>query len=109
MTYFLEWLDQWQTLLGSILGGVIALCAALIVAQAQTRRERRAAATIILSDLFSVFRTFRNLRTAADDSHVDEKEYPLWLSERLLWRRPKLSSHFEAEMVRVVDVHSKRP
>ena len=49
MAAIIEWLDHWQTMLGAIFGGLIALIAALIVALAQTRRERRTAAMLVLS------------------------------------------------------------
>ncbi len=104
MAAVIEWLDHWQTMLGSIFGGLIALMAALIVAQAQTRRERRTAAMLVFSDLLEIVAVSRNLRTLATDSNVSEVEYPRWLAEKLSLRRPTISPHFEAEMVRLLDV-----
>lgn len=98
-------LFHWQTLLGSILGGVIALLAALIVAHSQTRRERRAAASLVLTDLMSVEATEEKLKHLSKAQQVDAKDYPSWVAEKLEWRRPKLSSFFEAEVARLLDLH----
>lgn len=102
----MEWLREWQTLIGSALGGIIALLAALVVASVQTRRERRAAAIIILGDLLAVEATATNLRKLATEQNVEDHDYPIWVSEKLSWRRPKLSGLFEAESVRLLDVHT---
>lgn len=104
MAAVIEWLDHWQTMLGAIFGGLIALLAALIVAQAQTRREQRTAAMLVFRDLLAVVTVSRALHNLAADSNVSEEEYPGWLAEKLSLRRPKISPHFEAEMVRLLDV-----
>lgn len=44
-------LDKWQTLLGAIVGGLVGVSAALIVAYSERRREDRAAATRVFSKL----------------------------------------------------------
>lgn len=102
---FLGLLFHWQTLLGSILGGVIALLAALIVAHSQTRRERRAAASLILTDLMSVDATENKLKQLSKDRQIDAKDYAGWIVDKLEWRRPKLSSFFETEVARLFDLH----
>ncbi|MBI2311931.1 MAG: hypothetical protein HYU77_05455 [Betaproteobacteria bacterium] len=106
MTSLVAWLDHWQALLGSILGGIVALLAALVVAHGQTRREQRAAATLLIADLLAVVAASRNLSTIATRNGVSEKDYPTWLAGRLSSRQPKLSHHFEAEMVRVIDMNT---
>ncbi|MGP4845376.1 hypothetical protein ACTXGQ_14655 [Marinobacter sp. 1Y8] len=106
MAAVIEWLDHWQTMFGSILGGLIAIMAALIVAQAQTRRERRTAAMLVFSDLLAVVTVSRTLRALSVDENLPEEEYPRWVAGQLLLRRPKISPHFEAEMVRLLNVHT---
>ena len=104
MAAIIEWLDHWQTMLGAIFGGLIALIAALIVALAQTRRERRTASMLVFSDLLAIVTAAQNLHTLAADSNVSDEKYPRWLAEKLSLRRPKISPYFEAEMVRLLDV-----
>jgi hypothetical protein len=103
---FVQWADHWQTLLGSLLGGVFALLVAFIVAHAQTRREQRAAAAILLVDILAVMAADRSLTNLTKEQNVSDERLPLWLAEKLGWRRPKLSSLFELEMVRLIDIHA---
>jgi len=41
---------EWQTLIGACIGGVIGLLAAMIVAWDARRREKRAAAMLLIAD-----------------------------------------------------------
>ncbi len=98
-------LDRWQTLIGGVLGGVIiALTAALIVAGSATRRAQRIAATLLTSNLLAIHATAQNLKNLATEAGISSEDYPLWVSEKLLWRRLRLSVLFESQMARLMDV-----
>lgn len=96
-------LEKWQTLVGAVLGGMFALGVALIVAWSATRRDRRIAATLLISDLTAINVTAQHLRNLAVAERVTADNYPLWVFERLSWRCPRLSNLFESQMIRVMD------
>lgn len=106
-TYMAELLlviDRWQTLIGSILGGVFALLTALVVASSALRTARRTAATLLIVDLLSILRISEYLKSLAEEDGITEEKYPLWVSEKLNWRRPKLSSSYDAHVANLVGV-----
>lgn len=100
-------LDKWQTLAGALLGGLFSLGVALVVARSATRREERVSAILLLSDLMSVRAAAENLMNIAKEQQVSEESYPLWISEKLSWRRPRLSMLFESNVARVVSVDAR--
>ena len=55
-------LFKWQTLIGSILGGVFALAAALVVAMTVRRREDVASGMVVVSTLVEVRTAFEALK-----------------------------------------------
>jgi hypothetical protein len=97
-------LDRWQTLIGSLLGGFFALATALIVAQSATRREQRVAAMLLTADALAIYTTANKLKSLAEEKNISDEKYPLWVSEKLSLRRPRLSSLFDAQMARMIDV-----
>jgi len=101
---FVSQIERWQTLIGALVGGIMALVVAFVVANAQTRREQRASAYILLVDLLAVQAADQSLTQLAKGKAVSSDELPLWLSEKLSWRRPRLSALFQLQMVRVIDV-----
>lgn len=105
MTEIITLIDHWQTLIGSILGGIFALLTALVVASSVTRSARRTAATLLIVDLLSVHALFQTLRRKADEEKVKDEDLPLWMSRRVNWRRPKLSSSFDSYAANLVGVH----
>jgi len=100
-------LQKWQTLTGAMIGGFISLLVALIVATSATRREQRISAILLLSDLMAVRAAAENLARIAKEQGVTEERYPLWASEKLSWRRPRLSALFESNMARVISVDAR--
>lgn len=97
-------LYKWQTLIGSLLGGLFALATALLVAQSATRREQRVAAMLLTTDALSIYVIANNLKILAEEEKISAEKYPMWVSEKLSWRRPRLSNLFEAQMARMMDV-----
>jgi hypothetical protein len=49
-----DFLEKWQDLSGAIIGGLMGVTGAMLVAQTATRRERRIAARMILTDLMAL-------------------------------------------------------
>ncbi|MFM0283967.1 hypothetical protein P0D75_38770 [Paraburkholderia sediminicola] len=80
-------LDRWQDLSGAIIGGMMGVVGALIVASRATRRERRIAASALLPELMS----FRALgeHVAMMVAAAPPGEMQLSTSRKLVSRRPK--------------------
>jgi hypothetical protein len=100
-----EFLNKWQTLIGSILGGIFALAAALIVAFVIRRREEVASGMLAVSNLARVRNANEVLEKLATDKNVPAEEYHLWFSEKLAHLHPSLSTHFEAAITRLMPVN----
>jgi len=105
MTELVDIFDHWQTLIGSILGGVFALATALIVASSAVRMARRTAAALLIVDLLSIVDVAKSLECLAKEDGIEKNKYPLWVSEKLNWRRPRLSSSYDAHVANLVGVH----
>ena len=97
-------LFKWQTLIGGILGGLVALTAALIVATVARRREEVISGKTAVSNLLAVIIDSEVLTRAANKENIAKEEYPLWLSEMLVNRHASLSSLFEASIARLMPV-----
>jgi hypothetical protein len=100
-------LKEWQDLAGAALGGIFALMVALIVAYIPIRREDLTAAMLVVSNLVAARARHVSLIEVARKKSIPDAHYPLWLSEKLVQSRPKLTSTYDAASMRVmaVDVH----
>lgn len=105
MTEIVSIVDHWQTLIGSVLGGIFALGTALVVAASASRTARRTAAAVLMVDLLSILRVSEHLEALAEEDGVEDGKYPLWVSEQLIWRRPQLSSGYDSHAANLVGVH----
>ena len=103
----IEFLQKWQTLIGSIIGGLIALFVAVIVSWTATRREQRISAILVISDVMQFRAAYENLTKIAEEQNVAPNQYPMWVAEKLSWSRPRLSLLFEANMARVISVDAR--
>src|SRR6266705_990224 len=83
MNEFVSFVHRWQTLIGALMGGIFALATAFVVAGSVIRRAQRTAAAL---------------------QSVEETKYPLWVSEKLSWRRPKLTSTYDSHAANLVGV-----
>jgi hypothetical protein len=106
MIEFIGILYKWQTLVGSILGGIFALLVALIVGRSVRRREEISSGMLIISDLAAVKIAYETLTALATKQNIPEDQYPIWLAERLSYSFPKLSPLFEASIVRMMPINT---
>jgi len=100
-----EFLNQWQTLIGSIIGGVVALLAALIVAFRVERREDLSAAMLVVSTLVPVRVAARQLTALADERNLtDPDERAAFTAEKLVWLRPQMTPSLEPAISRIMPI-----
>lgn len=97
-------LGKWQTLVGSILGGVFALAVAFIVAMSARRREELASGMVVASNIIPVRVAYEALTDVAQQENVPEGEYPLWFSEKLVHSHPSLPALFDASVARIMPI-----
>lgn len=105
MTEIVAFVDHWQTFIGAVLGGMFALGTALVVAASASRTARRTAAAVLMVDILSILRVSEYLEALAKEDGVEESKYPLWVSKKLIWRRPQLASSYDAHAANLVGVH----
>jgi hypothetical protein len=98
---FVLWLDHWQALAGAVLGVFGALLVALVVARAQERRERRAAAEVVHADLTLVWGAAEILNRRFPDPLNDDRSAQQQVAN-LLRERPVLSPLFDASLARLL-------
>jgi hypothetical protein len=88
-------LREWQDLIGAIIGGMLGVFGALIVARGLTGRERRSASRMLQKDLFGVEAMVSAL-THGRKVSLDTLGEQLIL--KLAFNRIHLSTMFEAQM-----------
>lgn len=103
---FAKLLDKWQTLIGSITGGVIALFAALIVAYKSERRTDLAAAMHVAGVLVEIRAAGVQLDELAREKPElsDPNNRAYWQAEKLAYARPKISPLFDQYMARITPI-----
>lgn len=102
-------LNTWQTLIGAVLGGVISLSAALIVAGSVSRREQRSAARVLIPDLLAVMAKHLGIDEVVAEKSFDQpgawrEEANLWRVRELARHRPFLSPLFDQAFAQVSDI-----
>ncbi len=105
MTELIETLYKWQTLIGSTLGGIFALLAALVVASVVRRREEVASGMLVIANLIKVRTTSEALDHIAKDEGVPDADYSGWFSDKLVSLHPSLSVLFESSLARIMPVN----
>lgn len=101
-SHLAEIILKYQTLIGSILGGLFALAVALIVAHTVRKREEVASGMVILGKLTAVRIAYEALAHVADSEKIPTREYSLWFSEKLADSHPSLSELFEVSVSRIM-------
>jgi hypothetical protein len=98
-------LFKWQTLIGSLLGGVFALGAALIVAFVVRRRDEIASAMMLIRDLRAFKCMYEALQALKKETEITDEDYPYWCSYKLLQSFHSLSQNFEVCSIRVMPIN----
>jgi len=101
---FIDSLSKWQTLIGSILGGIFALSAAMVVARSARRRDEQSAAMFVSATLVAVRVASETLSSLSTKEGVTEESYPLWLAEKIAHLHPKMPSLFDASAARLMSI-----
>jgi hypothetical protein len=104
MDEIVAFLEKWQTLVGAIIGGIIALFVALLVAYKARRQEDLSAAMLLVGNLVTVRAASRALEDLAKEENIANENLPYWLSEKLVRRRIAMSPMFEASRIRLMPV-----
>lgn len=104
ITEIIEFLNKWQTLIGSLVGGFFALCVAIIVGNALRRREDISSGMLLLHDLANVRSSFQAITEVAKKKNINEKAYPFWFAGQLMEHYPKLSPLFTSSVLRVLPI-----
>lgn len=101
---FLKWLFQWQTLIGSLTGGIFALFTALIVARSARKRDELASGVIVSATLASVSVMSDTLAALAAQENITEETFPLWFSERAVNFHPLTPVLFDSSVARLASI-----
>ena len=83
-------LNQWQTLIGALVGGLMGVVGALIVAARATRRGRRIAASSVLPELMGLQAANLAIDHAVGVSHLDNSKSKQLVCNMLLRSRPTI-------------------
>jgi hypothetical protein len=101
-----SFLHKWQTLVGAFIGGIFALSVALIVAWDARRREEKASAMLLLTDLQDVKAASEALDEIMRMEETKPEEKARLIAIKLLGDRQglSLSPLFESSMIRIMPV-----
>lgn len=95
---------DWQGLIGAMVGGLIGIVGALIVAEGTKKYEQRAAAMLVVIDLISVNVAINKIIELAADNKIKEEEKAYFMADKVAFMFPKLSPLFEASMLRILPI-----
>ena len=100
-------LHRWQNLVGAVVGGLFSLGVAFLVGYLARRREDRAAGMLLVGTLVQMLARNAQLDRLAKEKAIPEADFHKWFSEKLVQSRPKMSSEFEASLIRLMptDLH----
>ena len=103
--FLVEAVRQWQSITGAVVGGIFSLLVAIIVGHIVRHREDRAAGMLLVGSLVQLMGRKAVLETLMAKQAVPDADRHKWLAEKLVQSRPKLSSLFEASVVRLMPAH----
>lgn len=104
MQSLLAVLEKWQTLAGAILGGLFALCVALLVASKARRHEEDTAAMLLSGELKPFEVADQVLSEIGSVESTTPQDELLRYAVQLKRFRPHLSPLFDSSMARVMTV-----
>jgi hypothetical protein len=95
---------RWQSLIGSIIGGLFALATALIVARSVRRRDEEASGMLVSATLAAVRVVSASLTSLSSQDKITSEDFPLWFAEKLVHSHPSMPVLFEASVARLMSV-----
>jgi hypothetical protein len=98
-------LDHWQTLIGSLAGGLMGVVGALIVATRGTRRERRIAASVVLPEVISLQAAALNIDKWV--GHLDQSGRERLTCEMLMRQPPQIQALHSPVVSQLYDVDAR--
>ncbi len=103
----IDQIHRWQNLAGAVVGGLFSLGVALLVAYLARRREDRAAGMLLVGTLVQMLARNTQLEKLAKEKAIPDADFHKWFSEKLVQSRPKMSTEFEASLIRLLpaDIH----
>ncbi len=104
MQSLLAELEKWQTLAGAILGGLFALCVALLVASKARRHEEDTAAMLLIGELKPFVVAAQVLSETGSVNSTTPQDELLRQAVQLKRFRPHLSPLFDSSMARVMTI-----
>jgi hypothetical protein len=99
-----DFILKWQTLIGSIIGGLAALATALIVARSARHRDEQASGMIVTATLAAVCVVSETLADLSSQEGVTEENFPLWFAEKVAHSHPSMPVLFDASAARLMSV-----
>lgn len=100
-----RWGDHWQTLVGAVIGGLLGVVAALVVAAMAARRERRIAAAMVLPEVQRLTAAQQGWTGYMDKWAVTEPaERQKLLCRHLVEDRPSVSALYTPMIAQVSDI-----
>lgn len=100
----MNFIYRWQTLVGSILGGMFALATALIVARSARRRDEQASGMVVSGTLSAVRVMSETLTAHSKQKSLTKELLPLWFAEQIIQSLPKMPLLFDASVARLMPV-----
>lgn len=97
-------LFDWQDLVGALIGGLVGIVGAFIVANSSKKYEQRAAGMLILIDLISLQASIEKINELAEDNNISDEKKPNFTANKVAFMFPKFSPLFEASLLRIITV-----
>ncbi|CAE6886728.1 hypothetical protein R75471_02126 [Paraburkholderia domus] len=104
---FIATLHDWQDLAGAIIGGLMGVTGALIVAARATRRERRIAASTVLPDVMSLRACNDQISKAQKVSYLDKRGNARLVCNMLLRARPAITALHSPVITQLYDIDAR--
>ena len=98
-----DWLMEWQTLVGAVIGGIMALVVALVVSRSGRWREFTAAASHVSMEFETYCAALSAMRTTFPQAKLLEGA-DLEVAMNLVRLRPRLSPLLETSMARILTI-----
>ncbi|QGZ61659.1 hypothetical protein [Paraburkholderia acidisoli] len=104
---FIATLHDWQDLAGAVIGGLMGVTGALIVAARATRRERRIAASTVLPEVMSLRACNDEIDKAKKVSRRDRRGKARLVCDMLLRARPTLTTLHSPVITQLYDIDAR--